>query len=273
MDGSADLNSLTIPSPLDPVLRERVGRARTRLSIAFTLLPGAVVLACVGMVIAAAVGGGFRWWLLIPVVGSAVPFVVLQVGRFEPPAWPVAAFFASAGQVIFGGIPGYGFAAETAEQIALPLFLIPWLNVFASVPLSASAYKILMLPLIPELGSLPVELRLGARVAMAHSDSITTGVTVTMTDVIAHARRHVPNSTGSPNQITVPLREISAVDLVLLDAFQPWLALADGTMLATTPGPAVALRTRTGVFVIPSDDAHKIAEIVHRRIQVTRTHQ
>lgn len=269
-----ELNSLTIPGPLDPVLRDRVRRARTRLFLAFTALPGAVVLACVGMVIAAAVGeGGFRWWLLIPVVGSLIPFVILQVGRFQPPAWPVAAFFAAAGQVVFGAIPGYGFAAETAEHLALPLFALAWVNVFVSVPLSASAYKILLLPLIPELGSLPVELRLGARVAMSHADSITTGVTITTADVVAHARRHVPNSTGSPNQITVPLREISAVELVLLDDFQPWLALADGTMLATTPGPAVALRTRSGTFVIPSDDAHKIAEIVHRRIQVTRTQQ
>ncbi|MBC6449110.1 hypothetical protein [Actinokineospora xionganensis] len=232
------------------------------------------MLACAGMVIAAAVGaGGFQWWLLIPVVGSLIPFVVLQVGRFQPPAWPVAAFFAAAGQVVFGAIPGYGFAAETAERLALPLFALAWVNVFVSVPLSASAYKILLLPLIPELGSLPVELRLGARVAMGHADSITTGVTITTADVIAHARRHVPNSTGSPNQITVPLREISAVELVLLDDFQPWLALADGTMLATTAGPAVALRTRSGTFVIPSDDAHKIAEIVHRRIQVTRMQQ
>lgn len=118
---------------------------------------------------------------------------------------------------------------------------------------------------MPALGSLPLDLRFGVRVAIERADTVTTGVTVGLTHVVAHARRHVPNSRGNLAENAVPLGNITAVRPVVLDAMRPWLSLSDGTRLPATPGPAVALRTPTGEFLVPTDDAGQLAEIIRRR--------
>jgi hypothetical protein len=260
------LNALTVQGAVDPGLRERVARARRLLSWAFGWLPGAVVVACAGMAVVAAVGRQrVGWWLVLPVVGALVPFVIGKVTRVDPPRWPHTTFLTAAGQLVFGAIPAYGIAAGTANAAALPLFLLAWANVIAGIPVCRAAYRALMLPLAPALGSLPLDLRFGVRVAIEQADTITTGVTVGLTHVVAHARRHVPNSQGNPAEIAVPLGHITAVRPVVLDAIRPWLSLSDGTRLLATPGPAVALRTPTGEFLVPTDDAGQLAEIIRRR--------
>lgn len=257
---------MRVPAGLPPTLRERFVAARSRLAWAFTWLPGAVVVACAAMALVAAVGRErFDWWLVLPVVGALLPFVACQVARVEPPRWPRTAFLTSAGQLLLGAIPSYGMAAATASVPALPLFLLAWASLIAAVPVARGAYLRLMTPLTPELGSTPLELRFGVRTAVERADTITTGVTVGLTHVVAHARRHAGYTFGSPNQVTVPLREIVGVHVVAVPTTRPWLSLADGTRLLATPGPAVELRTPAGGFVIPTDDAPLLAGLISRR--------
>lgn len=205
-------------------------------------------------------------WSAVAVFGAAIPLIWAVAGKFEPPTWGKTALLVGAGQLILGAIPAYGLSASSAT---LPLFLLAWVSLFAGLPLATSAYRTLTLPLVAELGSIALELRFGVRVSISHADTITCGVTVGATHVVGHARRHAPYSAGSPAQVAVPLAAIQDVRVVLLSTPQPWLALADGTALHTTPGPAVAVRTPMGEFVIPTDDASVLAEIVRRRTRIT----
>lgn len=264
-----------VPDGLSPALRARLAGSRARLAWAFTWLPGAVVLACAAMVIIAAVEQAeFEWWLVLPVLGALLPFVICQVARVEPPRWPHTAFLTAAGQLLLGGIPAYGMAAAAgASGPALPLFLLAWGSLIAALPVARSAYSRLMTPPTPELGALPLELRFGVRTAIERADTITTGLTVGLTHVVAHARRHVPYSSGNPNQVAISLRELVDVRPTTLPAMRHWLSLADGTPLLATPGPAVELRTRTGEFVVPTDDAALLAELIRTRCSALSGHQ
>ncbi|OLF07542.1 hypothetical protein BLA60_26845 [Actinophytocola xinjiangensis] len=238
--------------------------ARARLAWAFTWLPGAVVLACAGMVALAALDD-FAWWQVLPVIGALVPFLACQAANPPPPRWPHTAFLTAAGQLLLGAIPAYGVAAATAAGPALPLFLIAWIGLIASIPLARGALKALMSPLTPDLGATPLTLRFGVRTAIERADTITTGVTLGLTHLVAHARRHAAYSRGNPTEIAVPLGEILGVRPVVLPAMLPWLSLSDGTRLLATAGPAVELATRSGEFLIPTDDAALLTELIARR--------
>lgn len=265
---------MRVPAGASPALRARLDGVRSRLAWTFTVMPAAVVVACAAMVaIAAATQGRFDWWLALPVAGALVPFVVSQVAHVEPPRWPHTAFLTAAGQLLLGAVPAYGMAAATASGPALPLFLLAWASLIAAIPLARGAYVRLLTPPTPELGVLPLELRFGVRTAIERADSITTGVTVGRTHVVAHARRHVPYSRGNPTQVAVALAEITGVRVVALPAMVPWLSLTDGTRLLARPGPAVELTTRGGRFAVPTDDAAMLAELIGRRCSALFGHR
>ncbi|MCG8916704.1 hypothetical protein L6E12_12970 [Actinokineospora sp. PR83] len=247
---------------VEPGLAARWRRSRALLAGAFGWVPGAVVLACAAMALVGDRPVG--WWSALPVLGALVPAVVLPAARVDPPSWAKVAWLGSAGQLVLGAIPAYGVAGGVA---ALPFFLVAWAALPTAFLVGRSAYRTMMLPLVAELGSTDLELRVGVRIAVERADLITAGATVGRTHLVLHARRHAPNSAGSPARVAVPWVEVLGVHVELLAQLQPWLSLADGTPLLARPGPVVVVRTARGAVLIPSDDAQAVVGIVDRRVR------
>ncbi|PWW61843.1 hypothetical protein [Actinokineospora spheciospongiae] len=250
---------------VEPGLAVRWRRSRALLAAAFGWVPGAVVLACVAMALVGDRPVG--WWSVLPVVGALVPAVVPLAVRVDPPSWAKVAWLGAAGSLVLGAFPAYGVAGGVA---ALPFFLVAWVALPTGFLLGRGAYRALMLPLVAELGSTDLEVRVGVRIAVEHADLITAGATVGRTHLVLHARRHVPNSAGSPAEVAVPWGGVLGVHVELLAQLRPWLSLADGTPLLARPGPVVVVRTARGAVLIPSDDARQVAGIVDRRVRRAR---
>jgi hypothetical protein len=253
------VRSLPAVTVTDPFLRARLRGARVRLGLALLGFPGLAVLLCAGMV----ASGRWSAWAGLPVLGALAPALVGGLVTIAPPRWMVAVFGIGAAQFVFGVLPSYAMAGGTS--VAAVLFGVFWPAYVVGIGL---AYSSLGRPLIPALGDIGLEIRLGARYAVLRPDRIILGVTVGREHLAVYARRHGPLVRGlSEGGFSVPLRAVRGVRVVLLGESAPWFALSDGTPLLTTPGPAVAVAGPHGDLLVPTDEAAALAELVDRRVR------
>ena len=260
------------PPSTDPdaeaVLRPRWSRARRSLSLSSTLFPGLLVAACATLLgIEAAGPEGVAWWVVVPLLGAAVPAVMFTWwargnGALDPATWLHAAFLSAGAQLLIGAIPSYGIAVNTSGATAI--FILCWVFAAASCLQAHRARRALLEPMIPELGATPLRLAIAVRFALTAHDLVSAHIDLDAEEVSWSARRRRGRGTGMTIHFG-RLTQVSVATLPSVPPLQPWLMLPGGPVVYAQPGPAVVLTTTSSEWMLPVHDAVLLAELINRR--------
>lgn len=264
----------TADARVDRVLRPRWHLARTRLLWSAVVLPFTVVAICLVFLTLAT---GARGWAAVPVLGAAVPAAVGALrlrgrGVTDPPSWLPTAFLVAGCQLLFGVIPGFGIAVNTATGaaagVAYALFASAWPCAAGSCLAAHRAHRALLTPLVPELGATGFHLSVPARIAITAPAPVSASIAIDTDGVRWSARFHKGRASGPRVDFGVPfarLRDVAAVTLPPTPALRPWVTLPDGTVLYAQPGPALLLRADSAEWMVPVHDAVLIRELLLSR--------
>ena len=241
-----------------------------------------VAVLCAGMAGAAATGPDtFPWLLAALPLGALVPALVYLAwlrghGLLDPHGWLRVAFAVGGVQVLAGAIPCAGVAVNLAsaagQVIAGGLFVLTWVCAAASAVAARGAARLLVTPLVPELGATGFRLVVGVRFAVTAPQLLSAGLEILTDRLMWTIRAHRGRSAGPAVRGAVPFRElVRAVPTLLPEhpALHLWVTMPDGTQLYAQPGPALLLATPTGQWLIPVHDAAVVAAVVDRRRQNT----
>ncbi|MEV6236696.1 hypothetical protein [Lentzea sp. NPDC051838] len=233
------------------------------------LFPGLIVAACATLLgIGAAGADGIAWWAMVPLLGAAVPAVVLVWwlrgrGALDPAAWLHAAFLAAGAQLLLGAIPSYGISVSSTPA-AIGIFVLCWVFAAASCLQAHRARRALLEPMVPELGSTQLRLAIAVRFALTAHDLVSAHIDLDAEEVSWSARR--PRARGAGMTVHLGrITQVSVVGLPPVPALQPWLMMPGGPVLYAQPGPAVVLTTTSSEWMLPVHDAVLLAELVNRR--------
>jgi len=262
----------------ESMLRPRWRRVRRLLLASLATLPSVLLTMCVVFLVLTALGqDGFPWWTVVPVLGAAAPMAAVlwwlrRRGVLEPSAWLASALLTAGGQILLGVIPGFGIAVNSSsgagKAMAGVLFALSWAVAATSCLSAHRAHRVLLTPLVPELGATALRIPLAARFAITTPALISARVEIGSDGIEWSARHHRGRSAGPRVDAAIPFSQLRHVTPVMLPsepALRPWLTLADGNVLYAQPGPAVLLATSAGEWMIPVHDAGLFAALVNRR--------
>ncbi|WP_116045639.1 hypothetical protein [Amycolatopsis palatopharyngis] len=261
------------------VLQPRWAKARGYLLLALAGCPSLIALSSALMVTMAG-AHEFAWWLVLPLLGSALPAVVLAVRLSaltrEPHLWLKAAFLTMACQQLLGGIPAVGMAVSAgsagASTVATVAFLAQWGLLVLGCVFAYLASRALLLPVCPELAATPFTVAFRARLPITGDGLLSGSARVVRDRVEWSTRRH--RGRGGPTaagQLTFDrIRAVRIAELPPATPRIPWLRLSDGSTMYTSPGPAVILATDLGEWMFPITDAGLFADLLNRRIAAWR---
>ncbi|MER7079414.1 hypothetical protein SAMN02982929_02989 [Saccharopolyspora kobensis] len=247
-------------------LAPRWRRGRTQLLIALAVLPLLVTGICAALA-AIAMAAGTGPWAALPAAGALVAAAIqigwlVRSGGTDPSSALKVAFTAGGATVLVGLIPSAGMAggALGGALVALGLALVA-----VSCVLAARGHRTMLQPLVPELGSMPVRLRIATRFAMDSADLVSSSLVIDLDRIEWTARRHRAN--GGPRvDVPVPFHQLRGARPIVLPTAQPWLSLPDGTVLHAPAGPAVVLSTAAGERMVPVHDAALLVALLERRV-------
>jgi hypothetical protein len=258
-----------------PPLQARWVRARGYLVTALMACPLMSVLLCGVLLVMASARPGVTAWVLLPLLGAALPGAIL-VGSirsmiFHPPRWARAAMLCGCHQLLLGGIPAVGFAAGDSGVGAMTVLVLQAVVVGISVYCAVRAHRALLTPLGPELGAIPFTVAFRPR--FADPTMLSGSVSVGADRVDWTARRHRGRSrvSGHGSVMFAQLRGARSTVLPREPAPVPWIRLSNGEVVCTSPGPVVLLGTDTGEWMLPVNDAALFVELLNRRIDLWRT--
>ncbi|GAB3478328.1 hypothetical protein FB471_5556 [Amycolatopsis cihanbeyliensis] len=256
------------------MLRPRWARARSYLVAGLVVCPLMFVLTCLSMMSIAVAGRGVSWWLVLPVVGAALPAAIvlgsLRSLLYEPPRWGRAAFLTGGCQLLLGGIPGVGMAMNAGTALATTgasaVFLLQLALLVLGFVFAHRANRVLLSPPCPELGATPFTVAFRARIADL---GLMSGSAVVAEDRVEwSARRHKGRGGPTAHGSLTFARLRGARPTVLPDTGRwiPWLRLSDGSTVHASPGPAVLLASDTGEWMLPVTDAEQFVQLLHWRV-------
>ncbi|MGW1677837.1 hypothetical protein [Saccharopolyspora sp. NPDC002376] len=211
-------------------------------------------------------------WAAIPAAAALILGVVqlgwvVRKGNTDPSNAGRIAFLAGGATVLVGLIPSVGLAGGWLAGV---LFVVGAVLFVASVALAFRGHRTMMTPLVPELGSMPVRLRIATRSAVDAADLISSSLVLDLDRISWTARRHRANG-GPQVDATVPFQQLCGARPITLPTQQPRLSLPDGTVLLAPPGPAIVLATTAGERMIPVHDAALVVGLVERRVAKWQT--
>ncbi len=219
-------------------------------------------------------GQGVAWWLVLPVLGTALPAVILLGSlrslRYEPPRWGRAAFLAGGCQLLLGGIPAVGMAMNAGTTLATVgasvVFLLQLTLLVLGFVFAHRAHRVLLFPPCPELGATPFTVAFRARIA--DLGLFSGSVAIAGDRVEWSARRH--KGRGGPTAYgSLPFDRLrGARPTMLPDTGQriPWLRLSDDSAVHTSAGPAVLLASDAGEWMLPVPDAEVFVHLLRWRV-------
>ncbi|MER7011267.1 hypothetical protein ABT324_07550 [Saccharopolyspora sp. NPDC000359] len=257
---------MSVTAPPGSQLAPRWRRGRLLLLLALTVVPLLVTGCCAAMA-AIAMAGGSGPWALLPAAGALVLVAVqtgwlVHSGSSDPSNALKVAFLAGGATVLVGLIPSFGLAGTGLAGALLGLGLV---LVVVSCVLASRGHRTMLQPLVPELGSVPVRLRLAARFALDGPDLVSASLLIDVDRVGWTARRH--RAKGGPQvDVSVPFQQLRGARPITLPTPQPWLSLPDGTVLHAPAGPAVVLTTVTGERMVPVHEAALVVALLERRV-------
>lgn len=277
LESLAMLVPATVPGVVDrraaQLLQSRWTRARGYLLTAIAVCPVGIVLLCASMLVPAGAVSGFAWWLLLPVIGSALPAAAMLAGTrgmmYEPPRWVRAAALTGGCQLLLGVFPAVGLAVGAggaAAVAATVVFVLALAMVALGVFSAVRAMRTLLSPVSPALGAAPFTVALRARVA--DTGLLSGSVSIARDGVEWAARRH--RATGHGAAPFDRLRGARPASLPGTTEPVPWLRLSDGSVACATPGPAVLLTTDSGDVLLPVDDPQLFVELLNARVTTWR---
>ncbi|SFB16401.1 hypothetical protein SAMN05216266_105308 [Amycolatopsis marina] len=261
------------------VLQPRWARARSYLLVALAGVPLLILLSS-ALLVAVAAAHEFAWWLVLPLLGSALPALVLAARlstlTLEPHRWLKAAFLTAGCQLLIGGIPAVGMAVNAgsggASAAATVAFLAQWALLVLGCVFAYRASRVLLVPVCPELAATPFTVAFRARLPNIGDGLLSGSARVARDRVEWSARRH--KGRGGPTaegQFTFEhVRAVRVSALPPATQHIPWLRLSDGSTMYTSPGPAVILSTDAGECMLPIADAGLFADLLNRRIAAWR---
>jgi hypothetical protein len=259
------------------MLRPRWQGARRQLLLSVTM-SGLVVVLCASMLGLTASGPeGFLWWATVLLAGALAPagaFVwwIARSGVLEPASWLRAAFIVSGTQLLVGVIPCLGVAINAssgaAGAVAGSLFPLTWVCGAVCAVTAHRAHRMLIVPMVPELGATAFRLAVALRYAITAPALISARLEIGTDGLDLSARLHRGRSSGPRVEIAMgfaDLRQVAAIGLTGEPALRPWLTLPNGAVLYARPGPALLLSSANGQRVVPVHDAVVLAELIDRR--------
>jgi uncharacterized membrane protein YtjA (UPF0391 family) len=258
-------------------LQPRWGRVRRDLTVSLAM-PFSVVVLCAGVLGLAATGpGGYPLpsvALLPAAVAPAAVYAWWLRGRgvLEPAAWPRVAFVVSGVQVLVAVIPSMGIAAGAAsaagQVVAGVLFVLCWVCLVVSTVAARRAVRVLLTPLVPELGATGFTVAVGVRFALTAWELISARLEIAPDRLVWTAWAHRGRGAGPRAGGVIPfahLRQVTPIELPGGPQPHPWVALPNGTVLYAQPGPALVLTTTGGQWMVPVHDAVVLAAVIDLR--------
>ncbi|ANZ40614.1 hypothetical protein BBK82_36045 [Lentzea guizhouensis] len=258
----------------EAVLHERWSRSQLHVTMFSLVLPMTQVLLCAAVV--AMADEGITWPTAIPLVSTVIAAVALRQllqhqAPLDPLMWRPAAFLVAGVQLLSGAIPTYGIATTSGpDALTGPaiLFLFCWAVAIATCVSAHRAGRALLTPLVPELGSADLRLRLAVRAATTGPERVSAQIVVERDRVEWTARLHTRRGGDPRIDLSVPFREllqVTPVTLPVVPELRPWIVLSGGITLYTQAGPAVLVTATHDQWLIPVDDADLVADLVRRR--------
>lgn len=246
-----------------PGARARWQRAKRQLAAAET---GTVLLAavCIALLVLDAPNAPVAGIVLVAAVlpAAAHLFWLVRSGLRDPGRWPRAVLLTGGVQFVAGVLPVpllTGQARGAVPAIAGAAV------VAASSLLAHRARRVVLHPLVPELGSTALRLRFPLRT----SGPVTARLVVDRDQVSWDVRSRAGRTGGA--ELTIPFHRLRGVKPTsLVDSHQPWLVFPNGTEVTAEPGPAVLLRTDEDEHSLPVHDANLLVDVINRRLHQWR---
>ncbi|WP_143116462.1 YbaB/EbfC family nucleoid-associated protein [Lentzea xinjiangensis] len=232
-------------------LAARWHRARTFVLISMVGMPLLLGLVCLGFALLPHLQAAeVPWWSVIPVLTAAAAGAALVVwlrrdGLADPASWFPATVLMTGTQLVLGVVPGFGIAVRTATGTAVAVKALLALGVLgagSAWPLALRACRSLLASPVAELGSTPLRL-----VFQYSSSRIVIG-----TDRVDWAFREG----GGRLDAGVSFRHLHEVTV---------------TSTGRDDRPALVLRTSSGTWTVPVEEAVAIAELL--RVRMNRWEQ
>ena len=228
-------------------LAARWRRTRIFVLVSMVGLPLVLGLVCVALALLPHLQvSEVPWWSVIPVLTAVAAGIALVMwlrrdGLTDPVSWVPATVLMTGTQLVFGVVPGFGIALRTATGTAFAMKALLALGVLSAGsawPLARRACRSLLDAPVEELGSTPLRLMFGGS-----SSRIVIG-----TDRVDWVFR----AAGGRLDAGVSFRHLQDVS-VTVDRNSPSVPLA------------LVLRTSTGTWVVPSEDAAAVCGLLRLR--------
>ncbi len=264
---------MSLDEAAEAVLRERWSRSQRYITMFSVVLPGLQLLLCTTIIVLA--DGEVTWPTALPLIPVAITVVAVRQwlrrqAPVDPSTWIPAAFLTAGVQLLSSAVPAYGIAVSVAaEPQTTPtiLFFLCLVVEIATCVSAIRARKILLSPLVAELGSADLRLTLPLR-AEDNGPVLVSAEIVVERDRVEWTVRLRGGGNGARMDLSVPFRELLQVMPVALPSvpeLRPWITLRHGTTLYAEAGPAILLTSIDGQWLLPVHDAELVCELINRR--------
>ncbi|WP_145804850.1 cytochrome d ubiquinol oxidase subunit II [Kribbella amoyensis] len=251
------------------MINAEMARRHRQVQLVVGLVYVGLPLAFLGLVLWMASTAGSAAWLgaVIPVAMLAAGLVLRRRHRYQPQLWGVVG-------ALFGAIAGL---VLTLFPVALGVYWLAflflpgmWLGMVIGVALARYAERVLLVPLEPGLADTPYEL--GFRLRGVRLTTLTLGkstVSIKGQPVLRAARSGL---TSDDLGRTYPLSKVTGVfEVELSGAERLKFPISLPYAPIGTAGPAVILQASGQDWVLPTDQAATLAEMLNRRIAAGTT--
>ncbi|MFS8097459.1 hypothetical protein LFM09_10010 [Lentzea alba] len=265
---------MSLDEAAESVLRDRWSRSQRHITMFSVVFPALQLALCTVIVVVA--GDGGIWPAAIPLVPVVISAVALRQwlrrqAPLDPRMWLPAGFLVVGVQLLSVAIPAYDIATSSApDGLTGPavLFLLCWLVAVATCLSAHRAGRVLLTPLVAELGSADLRLTVAVRAAATGPELVSAQIVVERDRVEWTVSLHVGRSGGPRTDVSVSFREllqVMPVTLPVVPELRPWIVLSGGITLYAQAGPAILLTSTHDQWLIPVHDADLVADLIRRR--------
>ncbi len=247
--------------------------ARSRFRIARALLLAAITL---GLLVLAATITLFWmghpdsvWSRAIAVVTGLGPVAVLVLAelrspsRRRPAAWLVRGSAVTVPQAVALWLVSSSYSAHAGSGVTESVSaILPIALVGAQFALLTAARRILLQPLRPELGLLPIDITMRVRASQRGMPAVAVMDQVVLEDELLVVLAQTAPATVWA--LPIQLSNITAVDVRHVSGREPWLTV-DGHERYAVAGESVVVTHRAGTQELPVPDAAGFAEVLRVR--------
>lgn len=225
-----------------------------------------IFLGLVLWITAASDEGAVKW------VGALVPLAALTIGwwrrgksRYIPARWPRAGSLLGGVTALFTAFDVDVLGADSLALWSLPITIV---GTILGSGFGRYAFRVLMMPAIPELADSEYELSFRMR------GLTRLRLSVGADQVTLHEQMVLQTVDGETTvrEKSYPLTAVTGVHAVTLSGAERLrYPVAMKLAPASSPGPALILQAQGQDWVLPQNEAPAIAEILERRIATART--